>query len=76
MPMYDLIKYSDNYSKISGNLLQYCRDEPNATITDSDSCEFQARITGRIPKDSNTKDVEIAVPLKYFINFEELLRFH
>ena len=27
MPMYNLIKYSDNYLKTSGNLWQYCRDE-------------------------------------------------
>ena len=26
MPMYNLIKYSDNYSKTSGNLWQYCKD--------------------------------------------------
>ena len=26
MPMYNLIEYSDNYLKISGNLWQYCRD--------------------------------------------------
>ena len=28
MPMYNLIEYSDNYSKTSGNLWQYCRDIP------------------------------------------------
>ena len=28
MPMYNLIKYSDNYSKISGSLWQYYRDKP------------------------------------------------
>ena len=27
MPMYDLIEYSNNYSKTSGSLWQYCRDE-------------------------------------------------
>ena len=26
--MYNLIEYSDNYSKTSGSLLQYYRDEP------------------------------------------------
>ena len=26
MPMHDLIEYSDNYSKTSGSLWQYCRD--------------------------------------------------
>ena len=29
MPMYNLIEYSDNYSKTSGSLWQYYRDEPN-----------------------------------------------
>ena len=32
MPMYNLIEYSDNYSKTSGNLWQYCRDEQQATV--------------------------------------------
>ena len=33
MPMYNLIEYSDNYSKTSGILFQYCRD---ATTVDND----------------------------------------
>ena len=28
MPMYNLIEYSDNYAKTSGNLWQYCKDIP------------------------------------------------
>ena len=28
IPTYNLIEYSDNYSKTSGILWQYCRDEP------------------------------------------------
>ena len=28
MPMYKLIEYSDNYSKTSGNLWQYCKEIP------------------------------------------------
>ena len=31
MPMYNLIEYSDNYSKTSGSLFQYYRDEPALT---------------------------------------------
>ena len=27
MPMYNLMEYSDSYSKTSGSLWQYCRDE-------------------------------------------------
>ena len=30
MSMYNLIKYSDNYSKTSGSLWQYCKDIPAA----------------------------------------------
>ena len=28
MPMYNLIKYGDNYSKTSGSLWEYCKDIP------------------------------------------------
>ena len=65
MPMHNLTYYS----KISRDLWQYFRDEPNATITDSESFKFKARITGRFPVAGNTKNVEIAVPLKYLSNF-------
>ena len=34
MPMYNLIEYSDNYSKTSGSLWQYYRDEPNNNLAD------------------------------------------
>ena len=34
MPMYNLIEYSDNYSKTSGSLWQYYKDDPNNNITD------------------------------------------
>ena len=38
MPMYNLIEYSENYSKSSGILSRYCRDEPvvdnNGAIVD------------------------------------------
>ena len=32
MPMYNLIEYSDNYSKTSGSLWQYYNDDPNDNI--------------------------------------------
>ena len=37
MPMYNLTEYSDNYSKTSGSLWQYYRDEPNDNLADSKS---------------------------------------
>ena len=35
MPMYNLIEYSDSYSKISGSLWQYYKDDPNDNIVQS-----------------------------------------
>ena len=69
MPMYNLIEYSDNYSKTSGSLWQYCKDEPSDNLPNSESFKFKVNITGNTPADGNTKDVEIIVPLKYFSNF-------
>ena len=40
------------------------RYKPNDNTTDSESFTFEAKITGSTPADNNTKDVEIAVPLK------------
>ena len=69
MPMYNLIEYSDNYSKTSGRLWQYYKDNPNDNIADSKSSNFKVKITGKNPDDGNTKDVEIVIPLKYLSNF-------
>ena len=69
MQMYNLIEYSDNYSKISGGLWHYYRDDPNNNITQSESFKSKIKITGNTSADSNKKDVKIAVPLKYLSNF-------
>ena len=45
--MYNLIKYSDNYSKTSGSLWQSYRDDPNNNITQSESFKFKIKITGK-----------------------------
>ena len=39
MPMYNLIEYSDNYSKTSGSLWQYCKDIP-AVNNDDNIADF------------------------------------
>ena len=65
MLMCNLIEYNDNYSKTSGSLWQYYRDEPNHSLTDSESFKSKIKITGNTTADGNTKDVEIVVPLKY-----------
>ena len=79
MAMYNLIEYSDNYSKTTGSLWQHCKDIParsnnnNAIIifTDNnltDSFNFKVKFTGQTGN-NGTKDVEIMVPLKYLSNF-------
>ena len=45
IPMYNLIKYSDNYAKRSGSLWQYFRDEPADDIEDSESFKTKIKIT-------------------------------
>ena len=69
MPMYNLIEYSDNYSKTSESLWQYYKDNPNDNLTDSESFKSEVKITGNTPAAGNTRDVEIIVPLKYLSNF-------
>ena len=85
MPMYNLIGYCDNYSKISGSLWQYCKDMPavdnNGAIVDfngpnaTDSFNFKTKIAGQTAANNSNgdtagrADVEIMVPLKYLSNF-------
>ena len=52
MAMYNLIEYSDNYSKTSGNLWQYYKDEPNDNLANSESFKSKIKMTGN---DGNTK---------------------
>ena len=42
MPLYNLIEYSDNYSKTSGNLWQFYGYVPNNNITETGS--FKSKI--------------------------------
>ena len=48
MPMYNSIEYSDNYSKTSGCLWQYYKDEPNDNLADSESFKSKVKITGKL----------------------------
>ena len=66
MLIYNVIEYSDNYSKTSGSLWQYYKDESNDNIVHSKSFKFKVKITGKTPADRNTKNVEIIKLLKYF----------
>ena len=62
MPMFNLIKYSDNYSKTSGSLWEYYKDEPNDNLADSESFKRKIKIAGNTLADANTKVVEKIVP--------------
>ena len=66
--MYNLIQNSNNCWKTSGSLWQYCRDEPDHTIADSNSFKFKSRILNNTDN-TGTAYKEIAVPLKYVSNF-------
>ena len=78
MPMCNLIECSDNYSKTTGSLWQYCKDIPARNVNNeiivfdanntTDSFKFKAKITGQTGNDG-TKDVQTMVPLKYLSNF-------
>ena len=69
MPMYNLIEHSDNYSKTSGSLWQYYKNDPNDNITQSESSKSKIKITGKTPAAGNTKDFEMIVPLNYLSKF-------
>ena len=82
MSLYNFLEYSDNYSKISGTLLQYYRDEPalnnNGTIvgfTDNNNTNVfkcKQKIKGQGGEDG-TKNVAIMIPLKYLSNSLRIL---
>ena len=71
--------YSDNYSKISGSLLQHCKDVPAANNNDNivdfngsnatDSFNFKTKITGQTNDDTEINNFEIKVQLKCLNNF-------
>ena len=79
MNMYNLIEYSDNYSKTSGRLWQYCKEIPavnnNGGIVDfnganaTDSFHFKTTINGQTDDNRRIDNVEIMVSLKYSNNF-------
>ena len=73
MPMYNLIKYSDNYSDTSGSLWNFKRDKMvnNANVTNDDnapSFKYKASIIGNTENNGTKNGVEIAVPSKHLSN--------
>ena len=76
--MYNFIEYNHDYSKTSGNLQNYYRDEPNSgagennvhhTIEESKFFDYKTSIPEILENNDVAKDVEIPVQLKYPGNF-------
>ena len=63
MTMYNLIEYTNNYSKASGSLWKYYKDDPNDNITQFES--FKSKTKEKNPAAGYTKDVEIIIPLTF-----------
>ena len=79
MSMYNLIEYSDHYSKTSGSLWQYFKEIPAVNnaggIVDfngtnaPDSFNFKTKTTGQTDENGRIDNVEIMAPLKYLSSF-------
>ena len=73
MPMYNLIEYSKNYSKTTGRLWNYYRDEPNSGAVGDINYSYllirKKKNAGRLEVNNAEKEAEIVVPLKHLSNF-------
>ena len=80
MPIYNLLEYSNNYSKTTGSFWKHYRAEPNSgvggannninySINDSKSFYYKTSITGKLEGNNTEKEVQIVVPLKNLSNF-------
>ena len=88
-PMYNLLKYSDNYSMTSESLWNYYRDVVNDDENENDntnnnrinnnkttvskSFEYKTKIIGTTPADNNKLIAEAVVPLKHLSSFSRFL---
>ena len=78
MPMYNLLEYSKNYRKTIGSLYNYDRDElsdnaddnnlSNIKVVNSNTFKYKNNVINNT-NNAGTKDIELALPLKYLGNF-------
>ena len=72
MPMYNLLKYSDNQQDSTGSLYQFKRDEPpddNANVANNTSrLVYKSKLISGTD-DNNVNNVKLVVPLKYVSDF-------
>ena len=74
MTMYNLLEYSKNYRKTIGSLYNYYRDElsddndnnnfNNIKVVNSNTFKYKNKIINNT-NNAGTKDIELAIPLKY-----------
>ena len=66
MPMYNLIEYNKNYSKTTGRLWNYYRDEPNSGAVGDINYSYllvrKKKNAGRLEGNNAEKEAEIVVP--------------
>ena len=78
--MYNLLEYSQNYSRISGSLWNYYRDEiddVDDNASDGKLFEYKTKLVGNTPERPGNEGyanrppvhVEVTIPLKYLSNF-------
>ena len=86
MPMYNLIAYSDNYSKTSGSLWQYCKEMPavnnndeivdfNGTNACSESFNFKTKITCQTAANNNNSNIAGRVDIEIMVPLKYLSSF-
>ena len=75
MPMYNLLEYSKNYRKTTGNLWIYYRDEPTDPLSsNSESFKYKTSIIGKTPEDTDSlTDAKFVIPPKHLSNFWKIL---
>ena len=82
IPIYNLLEYSKNYRKTIGSLYNYYRDElsndtdnnqfNNIKVVNSNTFKYKNKIIDNT-NNQGTKDIELAIPLKYLCNFSRTL---
>ena len=80
MPMYNLLEYSKHYSKTTGSLWNYYKDEPNNpplnnynadSITNSASFKYKTSITGKtsnISQENSANTEQVNTKIKKNLN--------
>ena len=58
MPTYNLIKYSNSYSKTSERLCQYYNDETNDILRNCETLKYKIKIIGKTRAVANTIHVK------------------